>query len=179
MKFLLALLAIYVAIVIDVVTGLNLNLYGYAGKWLMVDLGVTFPHESEPGADVVLPDLRFIVAERKNLVGLVLTHAHEDHVGAVIDLWPSLECPIFATPFTAGMLKTKLGEFGGEVFGVVVEISRQFAVQTPQREVNTIEALSHTALSTSAAGNPQLPTSFTEYLPQNVVGYDAGSKLGP
>jgi ribonuclease J len=96
--------------------GMNVYLYGYgpanARSWLMVDLGVTFPHDSEPGADVVLPDLRFIVAERKNLVGLVLTHAHEDHVGAVIDLWPSLECPIFATPFTAGMVKTKLGEYG-------------------------------------------------------------------
>jgi ribonuclease J len=99
--------------------GMNVYLYGFgpprARSWLMVDLGVTFPHESEPGADVVLPDLRFIVAERKNLVGLVLTHAHEDHVGAIIDLWPSLECPIFATPFTASMLKTKAGEYGGTV----------------------------------------------------------------
>jgi ribonuclease J len=60
----------------------------------------------------VLPDLRYIVADRKNLVGLVLTHAHEDHIGAVLDLWPSLECPIFATPFTAGMVKTKAGEAG-------------------------------------------------------------------
>lgn len=96
--------------------GMNVYLYGFgpprARSWLMVDLGVTFPHEAEPGADVVLPDLRFIIAERKNLAGLVLTHAHEDHIGAVIDLWPSLECPIFATPFTSGMLKTKLGEFG-------------------------------------------------------------------
>ena len=96
--------------------GMNTYLYGYgppnARSWLMVDLGVTFPHESEPGADVVLPDLRYIVADRKNLVGLVLTHAHEDHIGAVLDLWPSLECPIFATPFTAGMVKTKVGEAG-------------------------------------------------------------------
>lgn len=96
--------------------GMNTYLYGYgppnARSWLMVDLGVTFPHESEPGADVVLPDLRYIVADRKNLVGLVLTHAHEDHIGAVLDLWPSLECPIFATPFTAGMVKTKIGEAG-------------------------------------------------------------------
>ena len=96
--------------------GMNVYLYGYgppdARSWLMVDLGVTFPHDTEPGADVVLPDLRFIIANRRNLVGLVLTHAHEDHVGAVIDLWPSLECPIFATPFTAGMVKTKLGEYG-------------------------------------------------------------------
>jgi ribonuclease J len=96
--------------------GMNAYLYGYgppnARSWLMVDLGVTFPHESEPGADVVLPDLRYIVADRKNLAGLILTHAHEDHIGAVLDLWPSLECPIFATPFTAGMVKTKVGEAG-------------------------------------------------------------------
>jgi ribonuclease J len=88
----------------------------------MVDLGVTFPHEGEPGADVILPDLRFIVPERKNIAGLVLTHAHEDHIGAVIDLWPSLECPIFATPFTAGMLKTKAGEFGGSVSLPIKEV---------------------------------------------------------
>jgi ribonuclease J len=96
--------------------GMNTYLYGYgppnARSWLMVDLGVTFPHESEPGADVVLPDLRYIIADRKNLAGLVLTHAHEDHIGAVLDLWPSLACPIFATPFTAGMVKTKVGEAG-------------------------------------------------------------------
>lgn len=106
--------------------GMNVYLYGFgpprARSWLMVDLGVTFPHESEPGADVVLPDLRFIVAERKNLVGLVLTHAHEDHVGAIIDLWPSLECPIFATPFTAGMLKTKVGEYGGTLSLPIKEV---------------------------------------------------------
>jgi ribonuclease J len=106
--------------------GMNVYLYGFgpprARSWLMVDLGVTFPHEGEPGADVILPDLRFIVPERKNLAGLVLTHAHEDHIGAVIDLWPSLECPIFATPFTAGMLKTKLGEFGGQLALPIKEI---------------------------------------------------------
>lgn len=96
--------------------GMNVYLYGFgperARQWLMVDLGITFPHDAEPGADVVLPDLRFISAERQNLVGLVLTHAHEDHIGAIVDLWPDLECPIYATPFTAGMLKTKHGESG-------------------------------------------------------------------
>lgn len=106
--------------------GMNVYLYGFgpprARSWLMVDLGVTFPHEGEPGADVILPDLRFIVPERKNIAGLVLTHAHEDHIGAVIDLWPSLECPIFATPFTAGMLKTKAGEFGGSVSLPIKEV---------------------------------------------------------
>ena len=106
--------------------GMNVYLYGFgpprARSWLMVDLGVTFPHESEPGADVVLPDLRYIIAERRNLAGLVLTHAHEDHIGAVIDLWPSLECPIFATPFTSRMLKIKLGEFGGSRTLPITEI---------------------------------------------------------
>lgn len=106
--------------------GMNVYLYGFgpprARSWLMVDLGVTFPHEGEPGADVILPDLRFIIPERKNIAGLVLTHAHEDHIGAVIDLWPSLECPIFATPFTAGMLKTKAGEFGNSVSLPIKEV---------------------------------------------------------
>lgn len=96
--------------------GMNVYLYGFgperSRQWLMVDLGITFPHEAEPGADVVLPDLRFIIGEKKALAGLVLTHAHEDHIGAVIDLWPQLNCPIYATPFTAGMLKTKIGEYG-------------------------------------------------------------------
>jgi len=99
--------------------GMNVYLYGFgpenARRWLMVDLGITFPGEHEPGADVVLPDLRFIVGEKSALSGLVLTHAHEDHIGAVIDLWPSLQCPIYATPFTVGMLKSKNGEFGRNV----------------------------------------------------------------
>ncbi|MEQ1717294.1 MAG: ribonuclease J [Hyphomicrobium sp.] len=96
--------------------GMNVYLYGFGPpedrKWLMVDLGITFPHDMEPGADVVLPDLRFIASERQSLVGLVLTHAHEDHIGAVLDLWPQLGCPIYATPFTAGMLRSKFTEYG-------------------------------------------------------------------
>lgn len=96
--------------------GMNVYLYGFgpatARKWLMVDLGITFPGETEPGADVVLPDLRFIIAEKHALVGLVLTHAHEDHIGAVLDLWPQLGCKIYATPFTAGMVRSKQAENG-------------------------------------------------------------------
>lgn len=97
--------------------GMNVYLYGWGPEedrsWLMVDLGVTFPGDTEPGVDVVLPDLSFITKEHRNLVGIVLTHAHEDHIGAVVDLWPQLKVPIFATPFTAGMLRSKLGENGG------------------------------------------------------------------
>lgn len=96
--------------------GMNVYLYGFGPpqtrQWLMVDLGITFPGETEPGADIVLPDLRFITSQRQSLAGLVLTHAHEDHIGAVLELWPDLNCPIYATAFTAGMVRSKLAEFG-------------------------------------------------------------------
>ena len=74
--------------------GMNLYLYGYgrdgAREWLIVDMGITFGGETEPGIDVILPDIRFIEEEKHNIVGLLLTHAHEDHFGAVVDLWPQL-----------------------------------------------------------------------------------------
>ena len=94
--------------------GMNVYLYGFgppdARQWLMADLGITFPGDLEPGVDVVLPDLRFIVEERQSLAGIVITHAHEDHIGAVLDLWPQLKAPVYATPFTAGMLRSKAVE---------------------------------------------------------------------
>ena len=97
--------------------GMNAYLYGYgpedARRWMMVDCGITFPEgEFDPGIDVILPDVRFIEENRVDLAGIVLTHAHEDHIGAVIELWPRLKAPIYATPFTAGMLKSKLAEHG-------------------------------------------------------------------
>ena len=92
--------------------GMNLNLYGFDGKWLMVDLGVAFGDDSTPGIDAVMPDPAFIVERREDLLGLVVTHAHEDHLGAVPDLWPMLRCPIYATPFAASVLKRKLREAG-------------------------------------------------------------------
>ncbi len=97
--------------------GMNLYLYGYgregAREWLIVDMGVTFGSDAEPGIDVILPDIRFLEEEKHNIAGLLLTHAHEDHFGAVADLWPSLAgVPVYATPFTAEMLKSKLAESG-------------------------------------------------------------------
>jgi ribonuclease J len=97
--------------------GMNLYLYGYgpegARDWLIVDMGITFGGDYEPGIDVILPDITFLEEERPNLVGLLLTHAHEDHFGAVADLWPRLgNVPVYATPFTASMLKSKLAENG-------------------------------------------------------------------
>jgi len=92
--------------------GMNLNLYGCRGSWIMVDLGVTFADDTLPGIELVLPDPAFIEAERENLLGIILTHAHEDHIGAVGALWPRLQCPVYATPFTAEILKSKLYEAG-------------------------------------------------------------------
>ena len=82
--------------------GMNLSIYGLGNRhqrtWLAVDLGVSFGDEEHlPGIDLIMPDIRFLEKERKNLMGLVLTHAHEDHFGAIIDLWPKLKCPIYAT----------------------------------------------------------------------------------
>jgi ribonuclease J len=89
---------------------MNLTLYGHAGKWLMVDLGMGFAGDRVPGVDLVVPDPTFISERRKDLVGLVLTHAHEDHLGAIPFLWPRLRCPVYATPFTAAVLRMKLIE---------------------------------------------------------------------
>jgi len=94
--------------------GMNLTLYAWRGKWLMVDLGISFADETTPGLEVILPDPRFIEERKADLVGLVLTHGHEDHLGAIRHLWPRLECPIFCTPFTAAVLRNKLGEMGPE-----------------------------------------------------------------
>jgi ribonuclease J len=91
--------------------GMNLAVYGFGAaghrKWIAVDLGVSFGGEELPGIDLVMPDIRFLVEERRNLLGLVLTHAHEDHFGALLDLWPKLKIPVYATPFTAALLEAK------------------------------------------------------------------------
>src|SRR3546814_7182862 len=80
---------------------MKVNLYGTQGKWVMVDLGLTFSDPSYPGIDLVLPDLRFIEERRDDLLGIVLTHGHEDHIGAIPYLAADLDVPLYATPFTA------------------------------------------------------------------------------
>ena len=101
--------------------GMNAYAYGLGTegrrKWILVDLGVKFGDEFDPGIDVILPDVTFLESERKNLLGLFITHGHEDHLGAVPWLWPRLRCPVYCTPFAAELLKRKLAEAGllGEV----------------------------------------------------------------
>ena len=103
--------------------GMNVNLYGCRGKWLMADCGLTFADHEYPGIDLVLPDLEFIEQRRTDLVGIVLTHGHEDHIGALPYLAADLGVPLYATPFTAGLIAGKLEEEGlsGQVKLIIVE----------------------------------------------------------
>ena len=91
--------------------GMNLALYGYGPpakrEYIMVDCGVTFPGPDLPGADLVLPDIAYVRSLGKALKAIVITHSHEDHYGALAQLWPLLKVPVFASPFTAGMLEAK------------------------------------------------------------------------
>src|SRR3954466_10974126 len=94
--------------------GMNVNLYGCEGKWIMVDLGMTFADPAYPGIDLILPDLDFIEKRKKDLLAIVLTHGHEDHIGAIPYLAGDLGVPLYATPFTAGLIAEKLKEEGLE-----------------------------------------------------------------
>ncbi|GAB4147302.1 MAG: ribonuclease J [Sphingomonadales bacterium] len=102
--------------------GMNLNLYGYQGQWIMVDFGMAFADADIPGSDLIFPDTAFIEGLRKDLLGIVLTHGHEDHIGAVPYLWPDLRAPLYATPFTAGLVRWKLNEAGLADEATLVEV---------------------------------------------------------
>src|SRR5262245_37045209 len=114
--------------------GMNLALYGIGDgrgrQWVAVDFGVAFAGDDLPGVDLILPDIRFMVEQRRNILAIVLTHAHEDHFGALIDLWPRLRLPVYATPFTAALLEAKRqGEPGAPDISVnVVGLDSRFAL---------------------------------------------------
>ncbi|HEX3431746.1 MAG TPA: ribonuclease J [Rhizomicrobium sp.] len=115
--------------------GMNFNAYGYGApddrQWLIVDCGVMFGRETTtPGVDLIMPDIRFLAEQRENVLAIVLTHAHEDHIGAIAQLWPQLRCPIYATPFTARLIEGKLVEAGlGDIVRVgIVPLDGRLAV---------------------------------------------------
>jgi len=94
--------------------GMNMNLFAYGKpnnqKWIIVDIGVTFGDDSVPGIDLIYPDPGFIIDKKEDLLGIILTHAHEDHIGAIVHIWPKLKCKIYATPFTALLISEKFKE---------------------------------------------------------------------
>lgn len=140
--------------------GMNLNLYGHAGKWLMLDLGIAFGDDSMPGVEVIMPDPAFIEERRRDLVGIVLTHAHEDHLGAVADLWPKLRAPVYATPFAASVLRRKLIQAGlvDEVPVTEIALGAKFKVGPFDLEMIT---MTHSILEPNAlAVRTRLGTVF-------------------
>src|SRR5689334_17882515 len=115
--------------------GMNLSIYGLGDEhrrtWLAVDLGVSFAAEDHlPGVDLILPDVRYVAEERKNFAGIVLTHAHEDHFGALLELWPRLKFPVYATPFTAALLEAKCASEPGapKILVNIVALGSRFNV---------------------------------------------------
>ena len=126
--------------------GMNFNLYGYGPpddrKWIVVDLGVTFGDETTPGVEIILPDPDFIADYAKDILGIVLTHAHEDHIGAVAWLWPRLRAPLYATPFTAFLLREKLREAGLEDEARIIEVPLNGAIKLGPFEI-TLVTLTH------------------------------------
>lgn len=110
--------------------GMNFNLFHLDGKWIIVDCGVGFADDYYPGADLIVPDISFIKEIKKDIIGMVITHAHEDHVGAVQYLWPEIECPVYTTKFTAAFLKLKLMEthFGKRVKIHEIEPEKNFVL---------------------------------------------------
>jgi len=120
--------------------GMNLSLYGYRGEWLMVDCGITFADDRQPGLDVLMPDPGFIAERRDRLAGLVVTHGHEDHIGAIPYLWNRFRCPVYATPFARALLYEKLVEAGlqNDVKITEVPMSGRFSVGPFEIELITL-----------------------------------------
>ena len=129
--------------------GMNLNLYGLDDKWVMLDLGITFGGPNLPGIELVMPDPTFIAERYNNLLAIVLTHGHEDHLGAVAYLWPQLRCPVYATPFTAALLRRKLAEAGleEEVTVHIIPLGARFEVGPFDMELITV---THSTLEPNA-----------------------------
>ncbi|MDA1100671.1 MAG: ribonuclease J [Proteobacteria bacterium] len=128
---------------------MNMNLYGFAGKWLLVDLGITFSDGEQPGIDLITPDPTYIAERRDDLTGLIITHAHEDHLGAVAHLWPRLRCPVWATPFAAALLRRKLEEAGLLAEVTIHEIAPGERLQLGPFGIDFI-ALTHSTLEMNA-----------------------------
>ena len=156
--------------------GMNVNLYHYQDSWIMVDLGISFPDDSTPGVDVILPDLKFIAERRKKLNGLVLTHGHEDHLGAIPYLWSQIGCPIYGSAFTLALLRRKLTESHGDFDIPLNEMGMNAPRQIGAFEIEMI-ALNHSipdpvALAIRSAAGTILHTGDWKFDKAPVLGTD-------
>ena len=124
--------------------GMNFNLYYYNGKWLVVDCGSGFAEDYLPGVDLIIPDISYIVQHREDIVGMVLSHAHEDHIGGIMYLWEALGCPIYATPFTANFVKAKLSEVAHELPNKIIYVKPSSKINIAPFEIEMVP-LCHSA----------------------------------
>lgn len=166
--------------------GMNVNLYKYKDKWLMIDLGAGFADDEYPGVHMLAPDLAFLENKKDDLLGIVLTHAHEDHIGSLRYVWDQLGCPIYATPFTAAMARAKLDEQGWLEDGIIHEFEPGGSLEIGPFTLDCIQ-LTHSIPEMNAIvlktehGNV-LHTGDWKFDPDPVVGdvsdLDALKKLG-
>ena len=129
--------------------GANMNLYAYGKeddqKWIIVDMGVSFADDSVPGVDLIMPDAGFIIDKKDDLLGIVLTHAHEDHIGAVAHIWPYLKCKIYATPFTAALILEKFKEKKIEISSYLEVVALNSKIKLENFEIDFV-TLTHSIL---------------------------------
>ena len=156
--------------------GMNVNLYHYQDSWIVVDLGISFPDDSTPGVDVILPDLKFIAERREKLAGLILTHGHEDHLGAIPYLWSQIGCPIYGSAFTLALLRRKLTESRGDPDIPLHEMGMNAPRQIGAFEIEMI-ALNHSipdpaALAIRSAAGTILHTGDWKFDKAPILGTD-------
>ncbi len=153
--------------------GMNMNLYSYGNeddqKWLIVDMGVTFADESIPGVDLIYPDPGFIIDKKDDLMGIVLTHAHEDHIGSIAHIWPKLKCNIYATPFTAVLIQEKFKEKKIDVSNYLKIVQLSSKIKLGPFEIDFV-SLTHSILE---------PNGLMLKTPEGVVLHTGDWKIDP
>ena len=153
--------------------GMNMNLYAYGNeenqKWIIVDMGVTFADDSVPGVDLIYPDAGFIIDKKDDLLGIVLTHAHEDHIGSISHIWPKLKCKIYATPFTAVLIQEKFKEKKIDITSYLKVVELNSKIKLGPFEIDFV-TLTHSILE---------PNGLSITTPEGVVLHTGDWKVDP
>ncbi len=153
--------------------GMNMNLYAYGNeenqKWIIVDMGVTFADDSIPGVDLIYPDAGFIIDKKDELLGIVLTHAHEDHIGSISHIWPKLKCKIYATPFTAVLIQEKFKEKKIDITNYLKIVELNSQIKLGPFEIDFV-TLTHSILE---------PNGLSITTPEGVILHTGDWKVDP
>ena len=153
--------------------GMNMNLYAYGNeenrKWIIVDMGITFADDSVPGVDLIYPDAGFIIDKKDELLGIVLTHAHEDHIGSISHIWPKLKCKIYATPFTAVLIQEKFKEKKIDITNYLKIVELNSQIKLGPFEIDFV-TLTHSILE---------PNGLSITTPEGVILHTGDWKVDP